>query len=175
MNGQNRGLRRPEHGGALADTECVRRIAQRDAEAVGDLYDRHATAMYSLALRILQQETEARHVIHDVFVEMWRTPRRDAQSDDGVAVELLALTRQRAIDRLRAEPQTAQGGHRDGNGAEASRTDRVQCLRAIEMIYFEGLSQREVAAQLAQPIDAVKNQIREALGKLRAALTLERE
>lgn len=193
---QNESLRasQPQHDGNAADVRCVLRIATGDADSVGDLYDRHATAMYSLALRILDRETDARDVVCDVFADVWREAGRDEASRGIVAVWLLMLTRNRALDRLRV---LRAGADIQGSGDGAARTapatedradempkadapERVSnALRtlpdleriAIEMAYFEGLGQQQVADRLEQPLAAVKTRIRVALLKLREALT----
>lgn len=74
------------HGGNAADLECVLRIAAGDAESLGDLYDRHATVMYSLALRILRREADADDVVHTY----WRTSgaRPDETRRHGASWEL---------------------------------------------------------------------------------------
>ena len=108
---------RPQYSGNAADLECVSRIAAGDVESLGELYDRHATAAYSLALRILDRETEAKEVVHDVFAQVWREAGREQASRGIVAAWLLMLTRNRAIDRLRAMRRESDfhgtGGDRD--------------------------------------------------------------
>ncbi len=186
-----------QHGGNAADVERVRRIAAGDAESVGDLYDRHVTAMYSLALRILGRETDAKDVVHEVFVRVWREAGRHQASRGIVATWLLTLTRNRALDRLQQLPAELDI-RRTGDGdvwciasAAGDRMDAMpkfdaperlhDALRslpdlqriAMEMTYFEGLSQHEIANRLEQPLGTVKTLIRLALLKPRAALTWE--
>lgn len=198
---QNESVRtvQPQHGGNAADLECVRRIAQGDAEAVGDLYDRYATAMYSLALRIVQREAEAKDVVHEAFLQVWREAGRDEASQGVVAAWLLVLTRNLAVDCLRAsrverailrtggdsDPLDRTASANDDSARESAKSDAAERVRealndlpvlhrmAIEMTYFEGLSQQEIASRLEQPVGTVKARIRVALRKLRAALTWE--
>lgn len=186
----------PQHRGNAADLECLRRIAAGDAGSIGELYDRHATAIYSLALRILDRDEDAADVAHEVFVEASRRAGRDEGSQGVVSTWLLMLTKTMAIDRLRSVRagselrRTVDGTRLSGttpakhdsadetpkfNASERVR-DALHALpvlhrMAIEMTYFEGLSQHEVARCLEQPLGAVTTRIRLALLKLRSALT----
>lgn len=188
----------PQHGRNALDIECVRRIAAGDAESVGELYDRHATAMYSLACRILDSEEDAGDVVQEVFVYVWREAGRDEASRGIVAAWLLMLIRNRAIGRLRVS-RAAAGVSGPGDGGAwrppAPRADRPPSATpeyeaservrdalhtlpvlhrvAIEMTYFEGLSHEEIASSLEQPVAAVRTRIGTALLKLRAALARE--
>ncbi len=187
----------PQHDGNTADLECVRRIAAGDTASVGDLYDHHATAMYSLALSILDRETDAGDVVHDVFAQVCREAGGDSASRGFVAAWLLTLTRNRAIHRLwlraEADPQGAGAGpgwRRTSSVADDppeamlkfDAPERVRdALRAlpdleriaIEMTYFEGLSQQEIATRLEQPLGTVTSRVSLALLTLRAAITWE--
>lgn len=189
---------KPEYGSNAEDLDCVRRIAAGAAESAGDLYDRHATAMFSLALRILDRETDAKDVVQEVFAHVWRKAGRDEASRGIVGTWLLVLTRNRAIERLRvvrAELDSQHTGDGEAWRPSASATndpvnamltfDASERVRdalyalpvlqrlAIEMIYFEGLSEQEIASRLDQPLSIVKSRIRGALLKLRTALTGE--
>ncbi len=176
-----------------ADSDAVGRMASGDRDAVAELYDRHARAVFSLALRILKDQRDAEEIVQEVFAQAWRTAQRYDPSRGAVAAWLLMMARSRAIDRLRA---VRGEGMRVGDDSllammpDASaapdltamtreRVDRVRLAMtalpllqrmAIELAFYEGLSHHEVAERLEQPLGTIKTRIRLGLLKLRDAL-----
>jgi RNA polymerase sigma-70 factor (ECF subfamily) len=175
------------------DRFIVTRMASGDAHAVGELYDRHARAVYSLARRILPDGNQAEDVVQEVFTQAWTQARRYDPQRANVSTWLLMMARTRAIDRLRAR----RGEVRDAGVEDAARElpdpqppqdaiaitsqlgDRVRAAlqalsdaqrRAIELAYYEGLSQSEIAERLREPLGTIKTRIRSGLLKLRDAL-----
>jgi len=176
------------------DRDCLRRLAAGESDAAGRLYDRHARAIYSLVLRIVANEGEAEDVVQEVFAQAWRQASRYDASRGAVGAWLLMMARARALDRLRArrarpneQPIEQAGirglasGDRDPVAGlmDAERTEQViralgelpllQRL-AIELAYYEGLTQQEIASRLEEPLGTVKTRIRLGLLKLRDAL-----
>jgi RNA polymerase sigma-70 factor (ECF subfamily) len=175
------------------DLETVRRLARGEAEALAALYDRHARAVYSLALRILGEPREAEEVVQDVFTQAWTQAGRYDRGRGAVAAWLLMMARSRAIDRLRtrrSQPATAQdpeltfGMLADaGEGPERTTlsAERAARLRAaldglplvqrvpIELAFYEGLTHTEVAERLEVPLGTIKTRIRLGLLRLREA------
>src|SRR6185503_16111863 len=97
---------------ADADRRAVRRMAGGDDRAFGELYDRHARLLYSLALRILREPTEAEAVLQAVFSQAWQQDNRFDVSRGTVVGWLVTVTRSRALDRLRrkrARPESPDG------------------------------------------------------------------
>ncbi len=170
------------------------RVAAGDVAALRALYDEHAPRAIAIAMRILRNVEEAEDVVQDTFLEVWR---RSAQFDDarGTAVAwIVTIARSRAIDRLRAT-QTA-GRALDGvvanedvmRTALPSPADRMEERRegarvatalaalpalqreTIELAYFEGLSQSEIAAKTGTPLGTVKMRVKLAMSKLTGLL-----
>ena len=184
-----------DDAGVADDRARMSRAAGGDATAIAELYDRHARAIFSLALRILRDEGDAEDLVQEVFAEAWRRAKRYDPARGTVAAWLLTMTRSRGIDRLRARqarPATQATVEGDAAGeiaaAEAATVDRMiaeedarrirQALDAlpvvqrlaIELAYFEGLTQRQIAEHLEQPLGTIKTRIRLGLTRLRDAL-----
>lgn len=180
---------------ARVDQEAVRRMAGRDPDALAELYDRYARLIYSFALRIVGDQAEAEDVVQDVFSQAWAQAPRYQASRGAVAAWLLTISRSRAIDRLRArrarpDSEPADDSQLRGlvdpaepHDAGVFTREQIARLRgamgslpvlqrvAIEMAYFEGLTQSEIAARIDEPLGTVKTRVRLALLKLREAMT----
>jgi len=187
-------------GGTPApDRALVTRMAAGDERALGELYDRHATMTYALAYAVVGERADAEEVVADAFGQAWRTAATFDPARGRVAAWLSAITRTRALDLVRARGRRirmlAKAAILDDGGLAAPVTppaeapDRhaergearrlvVRALaelpepqrRVIELAYFGGLSQTEIAAELQEPLGTVKTRIRTALEKLRTAL-----
>jgi RNA polymerase sigma-70 factor (ECF subfamily) len=176
-----------------ADQAALARMARGEGDAVAELYDRHARPIYSLALRILGDSTEAEDIVQEVFSQAWRQASRYSTSRGAVAAWLLTLARSRAIDRLRArrarpvgvsddrvtDQLVDAGPPVDSQVLSSEQVTRVRAAldelpllqrAAIELAYFEGLTHAEIADRLEQPLGTVKTRIRLAMLKLRDVL-----
>jgi RNA polymerase sigma-70 factor (ECF subfamily) len=174
----------------------VARVASGDSTALSALYDAHAGAIYSLALRVVGDEADAEDVLQEVFTQAWRQASRYDASRGSVAAWLLTMARTRAIDRLRArrarpdsaattgdealldlsapvvDPGDALESARDAERLRQALGELPLLQRlAIELAYFEGLTQSEIAERLEQPLGTVKTRIRLGLLKLRDSLS----
>jgi RNA polymerase sigma-70 factor (ECF subfamily) len=178
---------------AEADRSAVRRLARGDGEALAEIYDRHARLLYSLALRIVRLQADAEDVLQEVFAQVWRqAPRYDA-SRGTVIGWLVTLTRSRALDRLRrgrARPQATDAERAaeklpdsaPGIDLTLVSTQQAEAVRAalealpenqrvpLELAYYEGLSQSEIAEKLGAPLGTIKTRMRQALLRLREAV-----
>lgn len=178
------------------DVALVARAAAGDGAALAALYDEHARAVHSLALRIASDEADAEDVLQEVFAQAWRQAGRYDAARGTVAAWLLNMTRTRAIDRLRArrarpdstattpddewaalrapvvDPADALAAARDAEQVRKALNELPVLQRlAIELAYFEGLTQHEIAERLEQPLGTIKTRIRLGLLKLRDALS----
>jgi RNA polymerase sigma-70 factor (ECF subfamily) len=178
----------------LADQAALGRMARGDHQALAELYDRHARPVFSLALRILQERTEAEDVVQEVFAQAWTQAARYDTARGAVAAWLLNMTRSRAIDRLRskrARPEAAADAgtsldEMPGGGVaqdtQLLSDEQVARLRsalgelpalqriALELAYYEGLTHAEIADRLEQPLGTVKTRIRQAMITLRESM-----
>lgn len=178
------------------DAELMRRIATGDRVAFGQLYDRFSRPLFATAVKIVQDQADAQDIVHDAFVVVWE--KADTfEAHRGTAFSwLVTLVRNRAIDRVRSRRRRqellaasvpsdlgyhegAQGQSADdqatvGDDARAIRA-AVSLLapeqqRALELAFFGGLTQEEIARSLGEPLGTVKARIRRGLLKLRDSL-----
>ena len=175
------------------DGALLRAVAARDKEAFQQLYARHGPLLFALAVKILNDRTEAEDVLQETFVQVWKTA---VSFDDQRGKPLgwfIMLTRSRAIYRLRSRKTrarlaesagkdeslltTATTPAEDAVASEAQRTVRDAMAKLpeeqrvpIEMAYFGGLTQFEIAQRLGQPLGTVKTRIRTGMIQLREQL-----
>jgi RNA polymerase sigma-70 factor (ECF subfamily) len=168
-------------------------MARGDGSAVAELYDRHARAIYSLAVRMLSDAADAEDVVQEVFTQAWRQAGRYDPSRAPVIGWLLVIARARALDRLRARRSRIAPAPIDvttpdpvdpvpGQDLQAIGSEEAARLRsalaalpdgqreAIELAYYKGLSQSDIAETLAQPLGTVKTRIRTGMLRLRDVL-----
>jgi RNA polymerase sigma-70 factor (ECF subfamily) len=183
------------------DFELMRRIANRDQEALWSLYDRYAKWVCALGLRMLHDRADADDLVSEVFWEVWKKADRFDPTRGSAKTYISTLTRSRAIDRQRS------GNHRAKNSEDAQnskpvateaenegnpfdhavhdeRRERVRsALRqldpkqreALELVFFEGLSQSEISIRLSKPLGTIKTTIRQGYIRLRDCLRIYKE
>ena len=177
----------------LRDGELVELVAQKDAGALEALYERYGRAAYSLARRILTEETLAQDVVQEVFLSLWRDARRFDAGRGTVATYLLSMTHHRAVDVVRREEnlrrwRTSDEGLELAPDPKARVEDEVEASErraevrsalaelpaaqreALLLAYFGGYTQREVAALVGVPLGTVKTRMAAGMRKMKAAL-----
>lgn len=167
-----------------ADPELVARVARGDREALAALWDRHAPQCLAIAARVLGDRAEGEDVLQEVFVRIWEEPDRYSPARGSVGAWLMSTVRSRAIDRLRRRGARERATERAGEAAprfalapgrpSSTVAMAVELLpgdqrQVIELAYFEGLTQTEIAERLALPLGTVKSRLRLGMGKLREA------
>jgi RNA polymerase sigma-70 factor, ECF subfamily len=179
----------------VTDVALIRSIAERRPEALAALWDRHAPNLLALVRRILGEEAE--DVVQEAFVHVWNSAARYDPSRSSVSTWLILITRSRAIDRLRhrqvvdrtheaSQRDVPPDGHASPEGVESvltrERRERVrrelenlppEQRQVLEMAFYEGLSQTEIAAKADLPLGTVKTRTLLAMKKLRSALRSE--
>lgn len=186
---------------AQADAALLARAAQGDEGAAGALYHRFGAMLYAVAFRITRERVDAEEAVLETFAQAWRDAAKFAAERGSVAAWLTMIARSRALDLVRArtrrERATAAAGQEaatlDTAPAMGSRgedpfeavlrDDRASRVRhalgvlsppqrqAIDLAFYEGLSQSEIAARLGEPLGTIKTRIRLGMQKLREALT----
>jgi RNA polymerase sigma-70 factor, ECF subfamily len=176
-----------------ADRAALKRIAGGELDALDELYERYKTMAYSIALRITNDTSLAEDVVQDAFLGAWRNATRYIEGRGSVKTWLLAIVHHRAIDAVRRRRPTTDMPDRDDvppaalrmpdvwaqvaanldaaavRGALAALTD-VQ-REAIELAYFGGLTQVEIAEQTGTPLGTVKSRMRLGLLAMRRVLS----
>jgi RNA polymerase sigma-70 factor, ECF subfamily len=168
------------------------RLAAGDDHAVGEVFDRLASAVYAAALRVLGEGGAAQDVVQDVFMELWSHPDRYDPAAGKLRTYLIVLARSRAVDLARSELRRTARQKRhfrlDPAPWQPSVLDQVTAAEVValvrdavrmlpeaqrhvvELAYFEGLSYREVALAAGIPEGTAKSRLRLALAKLETTL-----
>lgn len=182
------------------DVALIRRMCDADETALGALYDRWVRSLYSLVFHLLKDADEAEDVVEETFWQAWRKASSYEPSRGAVSTWLLTIGRRRALDRLRAkgrrreDSMTGEGGiladmpapGPDPSQAAEGSERRMLVLAALRELpeeqrevldlgYFQGLSQTEIAEVTGQPLGTVKTRMRLAMQKLREPLSMYRE
>jgi len=175
--------------GAEGDAELVLRLQRRDPRALAELYDRYGRVAYALILRVVRDVGTAEDLVQETFLRVWTRAQAFDAERGSIGPWLLAVARNRAIDYLRS------AGGRERNSVEFEESehpslfinmeqgilasDRARRVKAaveklsashrqvIELAYFEGLTQTEMAERMGQPLGTVKTWVRAALKNLR--------
>ena len=177
-------------GQAVPDSALIERIMAQDENALSAVYDRYSGMVFSVLVRILKDSQAAEEVLQDLFLQLWREARRFDSNRGSLPAWLMVIARNRAISRLRGRNRRAlvetseelAPGYApwlDNVEHEAARAEIVGKVRAamrempreqrqvVELAYFEGLTQTEIAAHTGTPLGTVKTRMRTAIQSLR--------
>jgi RNA polymerase sigma-70 factor (ECF subfamily) len=181
-----------ETASSTDDDALVARVAEGEAHALRSLYERCSTRAFTVAYGVLMNRGEAEDVLQETFLQVWRQADRFDARRGGALAWIVTIARSRAIDRLRARGAadravaSAREEPRESSNPSPSRVVEHEELRrrvsdamaelppeqrrALELAYFRGLSQSEIAEELGDPLGTVKTRIRLGLGKLATLL-----
>jgi RNA polymerase sigma-70 factor (ECF subfamily) len=175
-----------------ADRAVLVRLADGELDALEELYDRYKTMAYSIAYRITNDTTLAEDVVQDAFLGVWRNAARYVEGRGSVKTWLLAIVHHRAIDAVRRRRPTTElpdlelpppaaltepdvwmevAAGLDAESVQRALAELSDVQReAIELAYFGGLTQQEIAERTATPLGTVKSRMRLGLLAMRRRL-----
>jgi RNA polymerase sigma-70 factor (ECF subfamily) len=182
--------------GEATDEELMLAIQARNESALMVLYHRHAPLLRAIASRVVNNDTDADDLLQEVFCEVWRLADHYAEDKGKALGWLVTLARRRAIDKLRKKKayQRAEDRLRDdtqegpintthhGADEEAIASDRAEILQrviatlpeaqrdALNLAFYRGMSQREIAAHTGIPLGTIKTRLELAMRKVRSAV-----
>jgi RNA polymerase sigma-70 factor (ECF subfamily) len=167
----------------------IQRVANQDREAFSQLYDRFSTVVFSLAMRMLRARSAAEDLLQEVFVQVWRQARGYSAERGSPEAWIINIARSRAIDKSHGirrienslvltddpawaessdnaeSPATVSESRLTMNAALANLPDTQR--KVLELAYFDGLTQTEIAQRLAEPLGTVKTIMRSGIQRLR--------
>ncbi len=182
----------PLEPGAPSDVDLMRRIQEEDSEALSELYDRYNGILKALILRVIHNEAEAEDLLQEIFMEIWNQAKNFSAQKGKPLGWMVTLARRRAIDGLRKKQAYARAGERlqaeteqhpdawmhNSTQEEVQFSDTRILVRevinslpppqqqAIELAFFRGMSQREIAADTNTPLGTVKTRLELGLKKI---------
>lgn len=179
---------------STGDADLARRLRARDPRVMSTLYDRYGKLAYSLIFRMVRDSAAAEDLVQETFLRVWNRAQSFDAERGALGPWILAVARNRAIDYIRSRDGRMSAAAVDLERLEnhplfaqledsALSLDRSRRLKAafaklaphqrevIELAYFEGLSQTEMAERMNQPLGTVKTWVRGALKALRQELT----
>jgi len=176
-------------------SSLIEQIAARNRDAFSQFYDRYSPLIYSLCLRMLRAQSDAEDLLQEVFMQVWRQAANYSAERGTPEAWLINMARSRAIDKLRSLRRMEKSFVLTGDPAKAESMDNVESnasqseaklsmnsalanlpdaqRRVLELAYFNGLSQTEIAEKLNQPLGTVKTRMRNAIQRLREMLATQ--
>jgi RNA polymerase sigma-70 factor (ECF subfamily) len=178
----------------IDELRLVERLRARDQGALDTLYERYSKVVYAIALRIIGQPADAEDVVVDSFWQVWQQAESYDSTRGQLRTWIVTIARSRALDRLRAMRRSPLAGAEEVNvaGREMAADDDPEQSawlsqqsaivrgalaalpreqrQALELAYYHGLSQSEVAERLGEPLGTIKTRMRLGMMKLREQL-----
>jgi len=167
----------------------VRQVARQDREAFSRLYDRFSSLVFTLAMRMLKVRSDAEDLLQEVFVQVWRQGSNYNEDRGSPEAWIINIARSRAIDKIRAIRRMEKSFVLTDDPARAESSANVEASAAesearlamdsalanlpeaqrkvLELAYFDGLTQTEIAERLAEPLGTVKTRMRSGIQRLR--------
>jgi RNA polymerase sigma-70 factor (ECF subfamily) len=170
----------------------IRQVANRDRDAFNQLYDRFSSLVFTLALRMLRVRSDAEDLLQEVFVQIWRQAESYSAERGSPEAWIINIARSRAIDKIRSIRRREKSFVLTDDPARAESSDNVESSavesearltmnsalanlpeaqrKVLELAYFDGLTQTEIADRLAEPLGTVKTRMRSGIQRLRDIL-----
>ena len=170
----------------------IQQVAKQDRDAFSQLYDRFSTLVFTLAMRMLKARSDAEDLLQEVFVQVWRQAQNYSAERGSPEAWIVNIARSRAIDKIRSirrmeksfvltdDPARAESPENVESSAVESETRLAMNSalanlpdmqrKVLELAYFDGLTQSEIADRLAEPLGTVKTRMRSGIQKLREIL-----
>lgn len=170
----------------------IQQVAQHDREAFSQLYDHCSSLVFSLAMRMLKVRSDAEDLLQEVFVQVWRQATNYSAERGSPEAWIINIARSRAIDKLRSIRRMEKSFVLTDDPAQAESKENVESTvaeseakltmnsamanlpdaqrKVLELAYFDGLTQTEIAQRLAEPLGTVKTRMRAGIQRLRALL-----
>lgn len=167
----------------------IQQVANQDRDAFNQLYDRFSTLVFTLAMRMLKVRSDAEDLLQEVFVQVWRQAENYSAERGSPEAWIINIARSRAIDKKRSirrmeksfvltdDPARAESSENVESSAAESETRLMMNSvlanlpqtqrKVLELAYFDGLTQTEIAERLAEPLGTVKTRMRSGIQRLR--------
>ncbi len=180
-----------KHHAHLSDEALVALVARGDEDALAELYDRVSRVAYGLALRVLRDERHAEDAVQEAFLQVWRSAATFRAERAKASTWILTLVHRRAVDLVRREERRQADPLTDDSaaGEAPEQTEEAAWLRferervqsalrqlpdvqreALELAYYGGFSQSELAERLGVPLGTIKSRMFAGLARLRELL-----
>jgi RNA polymerase sigma-70 factor, ECF subfamily len=177
----------------VPDSALIERMRTGDEAALSTLYDRYSAMLFAMLMRILRDQQAAEEVLQDLFLQLWRNAAQFDPARGSLPAWMMVIARNRAISRLRGRRDREVMEEEEGDYAntfassqniedEAVRAQLarnisaalgqlpVEQRQAVELAYFEGMTQSEIASQTGIPLGTIKTRVRTAMQTLRQIL-----